>query len=285
MNSSRQHCLRTTRLARAGGLAGVLLAATLLAACGGGGSNSSTPTPILFVVPGPWSGTYNLNGGSNVNVTGAVSPGGFGYFADNQGNVFMLQAVPNTSPFISTLIGTPGPGTSFPVVSGVVSFTVNGTFSSTASSTSMQGALTSFDIAGNPPTITSTGLNGNFTLNTSTPYSGSITLAGLEGQWDGYYLAKTPAAVTLGFQGNGIFSGSDANGCTVSGSLVQQAPQFNLFYVNYTATGRGCPGVMNGLAYLGSSDTSGNFSGASGTYLYMGLFGLNVAYSAELKLQ
>lgn len=264
----------------------LLLSGATLCACGGGGSSSnSTPTPILAVVPGPWTGTYNLNNGSNVNASGAISAGGFGYFADAQGNVFMLQSVPNTSPFTSTLIGTPGSGSNFPAVNGVVSFSVKGTFSSTATATSMQGTLASFDIEGNPPTFTNTGLNGNFSLNSNTPFSGSVTLPGLQGQWDGYYVAKTSTAVDLAFQDNGLFSGTDANGCKVSGSVVQQAPQFNLFYVNYTATGSGCPGVMNGLGYLSSTDTSGNFSQASGTYLYLGLFGLNVAYSAELKLQ
>lgn len=263
----------------------VPLATIALVGCGSSSSSSNPPTPILEVVPGPWSGTYNLNGGSQVAVTGAISAGGFGYFADSNGNVFLLQSVPNTTPFTSTLIGTPASGTNFPVVNGVVSFIVNGNYSSTNTSTSMQATLTSFDIAGTPPTITSTGLKGNFTLNTSTPYNGTPSLAGLQGQWDGYYLGKTSTATTLTFTSNGSFSGNDANGCAISGSLVQQDPQTNLFYVNYTARGSGCPGVMNGLGFLSSTPISANFGGAAGTYLELGLFGLSVAYSAELKLQ
>lgn len=260
----------------------LLLSSTVLVACGGGGSSSSsTPTPILAVVPGPWSGTYSLNNGSDIKTNGAISAGGFGYFADSQGNVFMLQSVPNTSPFTSILIGTAPAGETLAGGSNAVTFQVKGTFSSTATATSMQATLTSYD----PSTGLGTNISGQFSLNTSTPYNGTVSLPAMQGQWDGYYLAKTPAAVTLTFQPNGVFSGNDANGCTVSGSLVQQAPQTNLFYVNYTATGSGCPGVMNGLGYLGSSDTSGNFGKASGTYLYLGLFGLNVAYSTELKLQ
>ncbi|MDE2274364.1 MAG: hypothetical protein KGL00_09225, partial [Gammaproteobacteria bacterium] len=81
------------------------------------------------------------------------------------------------------------------------------------------------------------------------------------------------------------FTGNDANGCAVNGSVVQQDPQTNLFYVNYTATGSGCPGVMNGLGYLSSTPVSGNFGSANGTYLELGIFGLSVAYTAELKLQ
>lgn len=263
----------------------VALAATSTLTGCGGGSSSSTPTPILFVIPGPWSGTYSLNGSSQVAATGAVSAGGFGYFADSQGNIFMLQSVPSTTPFTSTLIGTPAPGTNFPVVNGVVSFIVNGNYSSSDTSTSMQATLTSYVIAGSPPTTTTTGLNGNFTLNTSTPYDGKVSLAGLQGQWDGYYLGKTPTAVALDVATNGTFTGNDANGCTLSGTLVQQDPQTNLFYVNFTASGTGCPGVMNGLGFLSSTPISGNFGGAAGTYLELGIFGLNVAYTAELKLQ
>lgn len=263
----------------------MLLAAAALAGCGSSSKSSAPPTPILEVVPGPWAGTYNLNGGSQIAVAGAISAGGFGYFADSQGNIFMLQSVPNTAPFTSILIGTPAPGTNFPIVSGVVPFIVKGTYASSGTSTSMQATLTSYAMVGSPPTTTATGLNGNFTLNTNTPYSSTPSLAGLQGQWDGYYLGKTPAAVALNFAGNGSFTGNDANGCTLAGTLVQQDPQTNLFYVNWTASGSGCPGVMNGLGFLSSAPISGNFGGAAGTYLELGIFGLNAAHTVEVKLQ
>ena len=258
-----------------------------IAGCGGSSSSSSsTPTPILEVVPSAWSGAYSLNGGSKVPVTGAISAGGFGYFADTQGNIFLLQSVPNTTPFTSTLIGSPASGTNFPVVSGVVTFLVNGTYTSTSTSTSMQATFQSFDpVTSTNLGTTYTGLNGDFTLNTSTPYSAKPSLAGMQGQWDGYYLGKPATAVALSLATNGTFTGNDANGCALSGSLVQQSPQTNLFYVNFTASGSGCPGVMNGLGFLSSSPVSANFGGASGTYLELGIFGLNVAYTAELKLQ
>lgn len=259
----------------------MLLAAAALAGCGGSSSTPSTPAAILFVVPGPWSGTYSLNNGSQVAATGAVSAGGFGYFADDQGNIFMLQSVPNTTPFTSLLIGSPAPGTSFPGSTGAVTFQVKGEYASTNTSTAMQGALTAVD----PTTGLATGLNGTFNLTTSSPYTGTPSVAGLQGQWDGFYLGKTPAAVALSFGANGTFTGNDANGCAVNGSVVQQDPQSNLFYVNYTATGSSCPGVMNGLGFLSSSPISGNFGGAAGTYLELGIFGLSVAYTVEVKLQ
>lgn len=263
----------------------MLLAAAALAGCGGSSSSSAPPTPILEVVPGPWAGTYSLNGGSQAAVAGAISAGGFGYFADSQGNIFLLQSVPNTTPFTSILVGTPASGTNFPIVSGVVSFIVNGNYSSTSTSTSMQATLTSYVMASNPPTTMATGLNGSFTLNTNAPYSAKPSLAGLQGQWNGYYLGKTPAAVALNFASNGSFTGNDANGCTLSGTLVQQDPQTNLFYANLTASGSGCPGVMNGLGYLSSSPISGEFGGAAGTYLELGIFGLSAAHTVEVKLQ
>ncbi|MGH8292111.1 MAG: hypothetical protein ACRESA_01410 [Gammaproteobacteria bacterium] len=259
----------------------LLLAAAVLAGCGGSSSSPSTPAAILFVVPGPWSGTYSLNSGSQVPVTGAVSAGGFGYFADGQGNVFMLQSVPNTTPFTSLLIGSPAPGTNFPKSTGVVTFLAKGEYASTSTSTAMQATLTAID----PTTGLATGLNGTFNLTTSSPYTGTPSVAGLQGQWDGFYLGNTSIAADLTFGSNGSFTGNDANGCTLSGSVVQQDPQSNLFYVNYTATGSGCPGVMNGLGFLSSAPLSGNFGGAAGTYLEFGIFGLSVAYTVELKLQ
>lgn len=260
----------------------VLLAAAGMTGCGGSSSSSNnTPTPILQVVPGPWSGNYNLGGGSQITVSGAISAGGFGYFADSQGNVFMLQSVPNTSPFTSTLIGTAPPGEAFSNGDGIVTFLINGSYTSSSTATSMQATITSID----PTTFTLTGLNGNYTLNTATPYSGTPSLAGMQGQWSGFYTGKTATSVTINLSANGSLSGNDANGCSVNGSLVQQDPQTNLFYVNYLASGSGCPGVMNGLGFLSSSPISGNFGGAAGTYLELGIFGLKVAYSAELKLQ
>lgn len=258
---------------------GVLLAVMALAGCGS--SSSSSPPVILGVISGPWSGTYSLGGGSQVAATGAISAGGFGYFSDQQGNVFMLQSVPSVTPFTSVLVGTAAPGTSFPGQSGIVVFSVNGSYTSTDTATSMQATLSSID----PSTGAPTGLTGNYTLNTKKTYQGTPSLSGLQGQWNGYYLGGTSTGVALNFGTNGSFTGNDANGCSIGGNVVQQDPQTNVFYVNFKAIGSGCPGVMNGLGYLSSTPISGNFGGASGTYLELGIFGLSVAYTAELKLQ
>ena len=258
----------------------VIFIGILVAGCGGGSSSSPGTTAILQVVPGPWSGTYSLNGGSGIAVNGAVAATGFGYFADNQGNVFLVENVPESSPFTTTLIGTAPPGQTFPDGNKVDTFSVSGTYTSSATATSMQATLSSID----PATNTSTGLDGTFTLNTDTPYAGTPSLTGLQGQWNGYYVGKASTSVSITVNANGVFSGNDGYGCSISGSLVQQDPGTNLFYVNYLTSGKGCPGVMNGLAYESSKDVSGAFGGAAGTYLYLGIFALNLAYTVELKL-
>jgi hypothetical protein len=251
------------------------------AGCGGSSSSSSSNTSvILAVVPGPWSGTYALNGGSNIPVSGTVASGGFGYFADNQGNVFLIQNVPEQSPFTTTVIGTAAPGQTFSNGYNVNTFSTTGTYTSTATSTTMQASLSGID----PTTGASTGLKGTYTLNTDFPFTGTASIASLQGQLNGYYIGKSSTSVDFTIKADGTFSGNDGNGCSISGSLVQQGPDTNVFFVNYHAGGAGCPGVMNGLAYESSKDTFGVFGGANGTYLYMGVFGLSIAYTAELKL-
>lgn len=260
----------------------------LTAGCGSGSSSSSSnnTTVILQVVPGPWAGTYNLNGGSNIPVTGTVAAGGFGYFADNDGNVFLVENVPQQSPFTTITIGTAPPGQTFPDGKGVDTFSVNGNYTSTATVTHMTASLTGIDPSNFIPSIgyATTGVNGNFTLDSTVPYTGIPTIAGLQGQWNGFYIGKVSTSVDITINADGTFSGNDGYGCSISGSLVQQDPGTNTFFVNYIASGSGCPGNMNGLAYESTIDVSGNFGGATGTYFYMGIFSPNVAYSAEFKM-
>ncbi|MDE2235394.1 MAG: hypothetical protein KGL13_05130 [Gammaproteobacteria bacterium] len=241
---------------------------------------------VLQVVPGPWTGTYNLSGGSNEQVTGVVSSSGFGYFADKNGYVFLIENVPQQSPFTGTAIGTAPAAQVFPDGSNVDTFIVNGTYSSTTTATQMQASLTGID----PNSYTTyagytlTGVNGNFTLNSAVTYNGVPTIAALQGLWNGYYIGSSSTSVDITVNPDATFNGNDGNGCTISGSLVQQDPGTNLYYVNYKASGTGCPGYMNGLAYVSTKDVSGDFSNAAGTYLYMGIFGPSIAYSVELKM-
>ncbi|MGA9855470.1 MAG: hypothetical protein WBR29_09370 [Gammaproteobacteria bacterium] len=266
----------------------VMCISLLTEGCGSSSSSSSSSntTVILQVVPGPWKGTYNLNGSSNIPVTGTVAAGGFGYFADNDGNVFLVENVPEESPFSSIAIATAPSGQTFPDGNSVDTFSVNGNYVSTATSTNMTGSLTGIDPSSYVSYIgyATTGVNGNFTLDSTVPYTGTPSIAGLQGQWNGYYTGKTSTSADITINADGIFSGNDGYGCSISGSLVQQDPGTNTYFVNYVSSGSGCPGDMNGLAYESTIDVSGDFSGAAGTYFYMGLFGPNVAYSAEFKL-
>jgi hypothetical protein len=258
----------------------------LNAGCGSSSSSSSNTTVILQVVPGPWKGTYNINGGSNIPVTGTVASGGFGYFADNDGNVFLVENVPNQSPFTSIAIGTAPRGQTFPDGNSVETFSVNGNYDSTATATHMTASLTGIDPSSYIAYVgyATTGVNGNFTLDSTVPFTGTPSLADLQGQWNGYYTGKASTSVNITINSDATFSGNDGYGCSISGNLVQQDPGTNTFFVNYIASGSGCPGHMNGLAYESTTDVSGDFGGATGTYFYMGIFSPNVAYSVELRM-
>ncbi|MGH8398138.1 MAG: hypothetical protein ACRETA_07835 [Gammaproteobacteria bacterium] len=265
----------------------VICSSGLIASCGGSSSTNPASTVVLQVVPGPWTGTYNLNNSSDIPVTGTVSSGGFGYFADKQGNVFMIQFVPQQSPFTSTIIGIAPAGQVFSDGNHIDTFLVNGNYTSTTTETNMTASLTGID-TGNYTQyagFATTGFNGNFTMTSFVTDTGTPSVASLTGQWDGYYTGKSSTSVAITINADATISGNDGYGCSISGSIVQQDPGSNVFFVNYIASGSSCPGVMNGLAFESTKDVSGAFGNATGLYLYMGVFSPNVAYSVELKMQ
>ncbi len=245
-----------------------------LTGCGGG---SSTTTAIA----GPWSGTYQLSStsGTTKATMGAYSSNGYGYFADNNGYAFVLSSLSGSSPFTATLTGLAPPGQTFANGYTSVSFAVSGTYTTVASGISMQATFTENDNQGS--------LSGSFDLTSSNPYKGTSTLAGLAGQWSGYYIGNASTSLSLNFSSFGTFAGSDGYGCILNGSLVQDVPNAtltNLYDVSFSGTGVGCTGALSGLAYESSSDVSGQFGGTSGSYLYMAVFGPFTAYIMELKM-
>ncbi|MGH8379160.1 MAG: hypothetical protein ACRER7_09390 [Gammaproteobacteria bacterium] len=258
----------------------VLAGSLLFTACGGGGKSSPAPnTTDVVNVPGPWSGTYQLGStSSTTNVTtGAVTEDGFGFFADNDGYVFVLSSLPGVSPFASLLTGVAPPGQTFSNGYKTVNFIASGTYAPSSSGISLQASLTENDGNGT--------LTGSIDLATKAAYSGSSTLAGLQGQWSGYYIGKAGTSASLTINGTtGSFTGNDGYGCNLSGTITQVAPAANLYYVNLESTGSGCAGVLNGLAYEDTSDTTGVFGGATGPYLYINVLGPNTAYVMELKM-
>lgn len=258
----------------------VLCGSLLLAACGGGSSSSpsapATSVVVAVPTPGPWSGTYTLGSAAAVSAQGAIAENGFGYFADTGGNVFIFGGLPKASPFTSVVTAYAAPGQTFANGQSVVGFFATGSYSSGSSGISLQADITENDGNGN--------LAGSLTFASATPFSGSSSVAGLQGSWSGFYLGKAGTSLSLTIAANGTLSGNDGYGCSLSGSLVQVAPGLNLYYVNFASSGSGCAGVLGGLAYQSTTDVSGAFGNAQGTYLYMGVFGSRTAYYGELKL-
>lgn len=262
----------------------VLLAGSLvLAACGGGGGSSTTTGTATVTdvvnVPGAWSGNYQLSSASSATdiTAGAVTSDGFGYFADNNGYVFVLDSLPGTSPFSAAMTGFAPPGQTFANGFSTVNFLVSGSYAPSGSGISVQATLGENDNDGT--------LTGSINLTSSTPFSGTSALSALQGQWSGFYIGRASTSASLSINGtNGAITGNDGYGCTLSGSLTQAAPGTNLYYVTLNSTGTGCAGTLDGLAYEGSADTSGVFGGAAGTYLYVSALGPNTAYVMELKI-
>lgn len=248
---------------------GVVLA---LSACGGGGSSSSAN------VAGPWSGFYSLGSGSTfANATiGAFSSAGNGYFADNNGNVYVLSNWSGASPYTATLTALAPVGQTFTGGQTTITFAVTGTYLPSGPGINMLGNFNENDNQG--------ALGGSFNLTTDNPYSGTTALAGLQGQWSGYYVGTAGTSITLDSGAAGTFAGNDGYGCILTGSMSQDAANVDLYDVSFQSNGQGCPGAMSGLAYESSSDVTGVFGGASGTYLYLAVYDTLAAYVMELKL-
>lgn len=244
-----------------------------LSACGGGGSSSSSSS-----VAGPWSGFYSVGSSSAfTNATmGAFSSANNGYFADNNGNVYVLYNLSGASPYTATLTAIAPVGQTFTNGQTTMNFAVTGKYLPSGAGINMLGNFNENDNQG--------ALSGSFNLTTDNPYSGTSTLAGMEGQWSGYYVGTAGTSITLDFGAAGTFAGNDGYGCVLTGSMTQDAANVDLYDVSFQSNGQDCPGALSGLAYESSSDVTGVFGGASGTYLYLAVYDTLAAYVMELKL-
>lgn len=255
--------------------AGLFAVASALAGCHGSSSSSSSTN-----IAGPWSGFYSLSTSSSfTNATmGALNSDGDGYFADNQGDVYVFSDLSGPSPFTASLTAIAPTGQTFSNGKEVINFSVDGTYLPSAAGINMKANFNENDNQGS--------LSGSFNLTTDNPYSGTSTLANLEGQWSGYYIGKAGTSITLDFGSTGGLAGNDGYGCVLTGALVQDVPNSNidLYDVSFQSSGQNCPGSLSGLAYESSSDVTGVFGGASGTYLYMAVYSTVSAYVIELKL-
>lgn len=254
----------------------VLLVAVLaLSACGKRGSPSVTP-----VMAGPWSGFYSI--GSNPEpadaTMGALSADGGGYFANSTGNVYVLYDLSEASPFSASLTVIAPPGQVSSTGQKIMGFSVTGTYLplSTGNGINMLGNFNEDDGAGTA--------SGSFNLTSANPYDGTSTLGGLEGEWSGYYIGEAGTSISLNFGSGGTFAGNDGYGCLVNGSMVQDVPDVNLYDVTFTSSGVNCFGSLSGLAYESSNDVTGEFGGATGTYLYVAVYDPLAAYVIELRL-
>lgn len=222
--------------------------------------------PVATNVQGDWAGTLTDSAtGKSINVSGVIEENGAAFLYASDGEFFALSPLVDTSAESGTLsqIELSGNGCSAPNPCGVIG--VYG-FSGTASATAINLTATESDVYPggtviNPPPVLS------ISLMRAAPYSGTAQLP--SGALQGYYL---PGNLSVGITVNpdGSFAGSDAFGCSLSGTLKQIGTD-NLFKVSvqgaYSTSGS-CNGSYSGLAYL--SDTgSGDYSGVSGSYLYM----------------
>lgn len=249
--------------------------ALLVALSGCHGSGGSTPATG---VAGPWSGFYTLSTSSAfTNATsGAFSSADEGYFADNQGDVYVLIDLSGSAPFTATLTAIAPPGQTFSDGQPSINFSVTGTYLPAGSGINMRANFTENDNQG--------ALSGSFNLTSDNPYSGAGNLADLAGQWSGYYLGAAGTSVTLDFGAAGTFAGNDGYGCLLNGSITPDANNVNLYDVSFTSSGQSCAGSLSGLAYESSSDVTGAFGGAGGTYLYLAVYDPLAAYVIELKM-
>ena len=245
--------------------------------------------PLTSKVQGDWSGTVTVSStGQVVNVTGVIEKNGAAFLYAGNGEFFALSPLADTTAETGTLsqIELTGNSCSAPNPCGVIGVY---TFNGTANGNSLSLTATEVDVYPggsviNPPPVLT------FSLTRATPYSGTAQLP--VGAFQGYYLPGN-LAVGITVAADGSFTGSDAFGCSLSGSLKQVGAD-NLFDVSvqgaYSTSGS-CSGSYSGLAYL--SDTgSGDYKGVAGSYLYMFEFsGSPKLYSnvsvfiSELKVQ
>lgn len=95
----------------------------------------------------------------------------------------------------------------------------------------------------------------------------------------------TDVVVTL--NATGELTGNDGLGCNISGTLSEEG-NLDLYDVNLNIAGTSsCHGALSGAGFFDTKDWTGQFSGATGTYLY--LLGSNGDFShgfaMELKLE
>ncbi|MHB8425424.1 MAG: hypothetical protein ACYDB9_09780 [Gammaproteobacteria bacterium] len=259
-------------------LALALVLVLALSACGGGGGYGGSRTgPVLASAPILVQGIYygygsdTLNGTQNpVAVFGAIDSGGFAYFVDSLGNLYVLPVITDTGSVSGMMTAYAPPGQTFQNGQSVVSFAVTVT-------TSANGVFMTV-------TFSQSNESGTFQLNYEPLSLSRITVSA--GSYQGFYWGNggnTAIAITV--NPNDTFSGTDGFGCQISGTMTP-IPGFNLFTVTASLTGQAvCAGSVSGLGFAGTDDLTGQFGGVQGVYFYIGASNAQAGLAAEFKSQ
>lgn len=250
----------------------LILTLVFLTGCGGGGGggNTSTPPPPI-PVQGIYFGQYTVSGASSpVNVYGAIDSGGFAYFTDEYGVLYVLPAITDTGSLSGTMTAYAPAGQTFSTGQSITTFQVS-------ANTSSDGVF----INGS---FSQTGESGTFQLNYEPLTISNVTASA--GTYQGFYWGNGGnTAISLTLNPNNTFSGTDGFGCHISGAITP-IPGYNLFTVTADSTGQPvCAGSVSGLGFAGTTDLTGQFGGVQGVYFYVGASNTSAGFTAEFKAQ
>lgn len=248
----------------------VFAASIGISACNAGRDNDTTAS-----VQGNWSGSYTTAGTqASIPVFALIQKGGSAYLFDSTGVSYVLPQFTGSDKQSGSVTAYPAMGYTF-------------AGGSTSMHLGMQAQTSSgqMDInldAGGDASQAQSGAAHLLQLET---FYGKPSVAA--GQWMGEYLSPTPQALILAVNSDGSFTGDDAYGCHLQGTLSQLEPQGTLFSVSLRSSGPSpaCGGTLTGLAHESVYDSFNFFQGASGTYYYLCASNSRTAFVAEFKLQ
>lgn len=240
-----------------------ILTALMLANCGGSGGAQSVD------VHGVWTGTaQSFELPSDGPVYAAIQEDGYGfaYISGTPGT----DTPGNGTFFVLPPIGTSAIGGSVTAIAQVpASNAYTGPAAGTASTTAIDMTFNESPNDEHAPFDCKPAC-GSLSLKPYVPFTGTASL--LPGPWQGYSLHALNGdqpAVSITVSDKGTFTGTDADGCRFTGTVAQLASGSNLFTV--TANYCSDPVAYTGLGYESSTDISGKFAAAKGTYFYMGI--------------
>lgn len=232
-------------------------------ATGGGGNGGGTAD-----IEGVWYGSYTLSGQTGSKpVIAVIEQGGYAFFYDDTGAVFVLPKLTGTSTFGGTLNVYAAFGGTLPDGSTHESFALaSGKESATAISA---------NFAGN-------GKTGSFSLKPLATQANGVVV--LNGTLPGFYLGSGgTTALSLTLQPGGVLAGTDAFGCNIAGTFGQLQSGIIQFAFHSTGTSAACGGTTAGLGFVTNQDIFNLFGGAAGNFLYVVASNSQGAFVAELK--